>query len=120
MIDLNKYQDKLLALKKGEEENMAGIATTKLNLDGELWTATPADREQEIEMRDEVADRFEDLSERESTERTFEASLKEINDALVRIENKTYGLCKVCGAEIETEKLDASPATATCKAHVEE
>jgi RNA polymerase-binding transcription factor DksA len=51
-------------------------------------------------------------------ERTLEARLKGTNDALARMEAGTYGSCQVCGQEIEREKLDASPATTTCKLHV--
>ena len=120
MIDTTKYKDQLLAEKKQLEEDLSGIATKKLNLDGEAWNAVPADREQEVEMRDEVADRFEDLTERASNERTFEGHLQDIDEALARITDGRYGVCKVCGAEIEEDRLEANPAAATCKAHIEE
>ncbi|MDQ5958031.1 MAG: hypothetical protein QG665_374 [Patescibacteria group bacterium] len=120
MIDTNKYKDQLLDLKKQIEEDLASIGTNKLNSDGDVWTGVPADREQEIEMNDEVADRFEDLTERESTERTFEARLKGVNEALEKIESGSYGSCKVCGEAIELERLEANPAALTCKAHIDE
>ncbi len=120
MIDTNIYKEKLIEEKKRLEGELKEVATKKLNLEGEEWNAIPADREEPVEMRDEVADRFEDLTERQSMERTLENRLKGIAEALERIDSGTYGHCKICGAEIEIEKLEASPATATCKAHVDE
>ncbi|MEM0374423.1 MAG: TraR/DksA family transcriptional regulator [Sulfolobales archaeon] len=40
--------------------------------------------------------------------------IDKINDALRRIEEGTYGKCKVCGAEIEIERLEAIPYTDIC------
>jgi len=43
--------------------------------------------------------------------------LKAINDALERIQNETYGICEVCGKEIEEERLEAVPWTTLCIQH---
>ena len=40
--------------------------------------------------------------------------LKHLNLALVRIENKTFGICQACGKEIDHERLNAVPHTQTC------
>jgi len=40
--------------------------------------------------------------------------LKEIHDALGRIEEKTYGVCAFCGDEIDLERLKAIPYTRLC------
>ena len=120
MIDTNHYKIKLLEEKSLTEKDLKEIATKKLNLDGEEWNAVPADREQNFEMRYEGADRFEDLAERRSMEQTLENRLKKISDALDQIEDGSYGHCKICSQEIESEKLDANPATIACKAHVDE
>ena len=37
--------------------------------------------------------------------------VKNLEDALVRIENKTYGICKVTGKLISKERLRAVPHT---------
>lgn len=46
--------------------------------------------------------------------------LNEIDKALERIENGTYGLCEVCGAEIEENRLQAIPWTVLCIQHARE
>jgi RNA polymerase-binding protein DksA len=43
-----------------------------------------------------------------------ERMLGEIDAALERIENGTYGTCAVCGREIPKERLDAVPYATLC------
>ena len=40
--------------------------------------------------------------------------IAEIDDALWRIEDGTYGTCAVCGAEIPEERLEAVPYATLC------
>lgn len=42
------------------------------------------------------------------------AKLAQINDALQKIENKTYGFCEDCGDEIAEKRLLLSPYSVTC------
>lgn len=44
-----------------------------------------------------------------------EQLLKEIHDALGRIDEGTYGKCAFCGKEISEERLEAIPYTRLCK-----
>jgi len=46
--------------------------------------------------------------------------LREIDKALDRIEEGTYGYCEVCGKPIEEKRLEAVPWTTLCKEHAEE
>jgi len=47
-------------------------------------------------------------------ERNF-AELKEIDQALSRIEKGTYGICDVCGKSISIKRLKILPATTLCR-----
>lgn len=40
--------------------------------------------------------------------------LNQLDDALMRIEDKTYGQCKVCSLLIPKERLEAVPTATTC------
>lgn len=40
--------------------------------------------------------------------------LNQIEDALKRIEEGTFGLCRVCGCEIPVARLEAVPTTKIC------
>ncbi len=46
----------------------------------------------------------------------FEKYLQQIDAALERIENGTYGICRVCGREISEARLKAVPTTTICVA----
>jgi DnaK suppressor protein len=50
----------------------------------------------------------------EGLEETAEHVLDEIDAALVRIENGTYGLCSACGGPIGEERLEAVPYATLC------
>jgi DnaK suppressor protein len=61
-----------------------------------------------------MADAGTDAQEREKTYMLFNRTkkfLKYLEDALVRIDNKTYGLCKVTGKKISKGRLEAVPHT---------
>jgi DnaK suppressor protein len=40
--------------------------------------------------------------------------LNQLDDALARIGDKTYGICKVCGLLVPKERLEAVPTATTC------
>ena len=40
--------------------------------------------------------------------------VNQLDDALARIESKTYGMCKVCGLLVPRERLEAVPTAQTC------
>lgn len=46
-----------------------------------------------------------------------EAELADVERALQRLDEGTYGTCKVCGGAIDDERLAAEPATAFCAEH---
>jgi len=61
-----------------------------------------------------MADAGTDAQEREKTYMLFNRTRKFIrylDDALERIDNKTYGLCKVTGKKISKGRLEAVPHT---------
>ncbi|MEM6535960.1 MAG: TraR/DksA C4-type zinc finger protein [Pseudomonadota bacterium] len=43
-----------------------------------------------------------------------ELTLDEIEAALRRLNNGTYGLCSCCGVEIDLPRLEANPITTVC------
>ena len=75
------------------------------------------------EMTDHTAN-VPDPNDRATIEsgRSFELRIRErerklvgkIDDALVRIDDGTYGLCDECGEEIGLKRLEARPVTTYC------
>lgn len=50
-------------------------------------------------------------------EQNLEKSLKHVDHALERIQKGTYGVCEVCGVEINPNRLEANPYATTCIDH---
>lgn len=49
-----------------------------------------------------------------ATERILESSLRDIESALKRIEDGTYGICKYCKKEISEKRLLIRPVASAC------
>jgi DnaK suppressor protein len=63
---------------------------------------------------DENAQEITDYSTSLMTEKVLEKTLEDIDGALKRIENGTYGICKYCGKPISTKRLMARPVASSC------
>ncbi|HET8581324.1 MAG TPA: TraR/DksA C4-type zinc finger protein [Candidatus Paceibacterota bacterium] len=61
-----------------------------------------------------AADQVEELVNNESIVENLEARLREVDAALAKIADGTYGTCENCGKAIAPERLEANPAAATC------
>lgn len=76
---------------------------------------------QEFSMYDNhPADIGSELFEREkdlALDSLDREALKEIDQALARMDDGTYGVCTVCGREIPEERLEALPRAMTCVEH---
>lgn len=64
---------------------------------------------------EEKADEVEEYSSLLPVEHALEVKLKNINDALNKIDNGEYGKCEKCGNEISYQRLKIIPETKTCK-----
>jgi len=64
-----------------------------------------------------MADQGTDAMEREKAflfASRDEKYLKQLDEALERIKNGTFGVCRVCGKEIGHDRLEAVPTTTIC------
>lgn len=66
------------------------------------------------DKEDENAEEVDTYSTNLTLERTLESSLRDVEDALNRIENGSYGICKYCSKEINEKRLIARPASSSC------
>jgi RNA polymerase-binding transcription factor DksA len=83
------------------------------------WETVSKETELEPDPNDR-ADQMEHFSENNAILTDLENRYNEVKDALARIDAGTYGTCRVCGKEIEAERLDADPSADTCKEHKEQ
>ena len=75
----------------------------------------PVDMGEDIDHGDEKTDEAEELSNRFGEENDLKKRLDEINSALEKIGKGSYGICELCGAEIEENILDIDPESRLCK-----
>lgn len=59
---------------------------------------------------DENASEVESYVDNLALESTLESQLRDVNDALERMNNGTYGVCEETGKDIDPERLKAYPA----------
>jgi RNA polymerase-binding protein DksA len=64
--------------------------------------------------KEDNASEVEEYADNVGVEDNLESQLKEVRDALFRMENGTYGICENCGEVIDIERLRAYPAAMTC------
>jgi DnaK suppressor protein len=97
----------LLALKsrlQGEVVNTADTALSGCGIESTCGSPDPADRANEIVEQDVVLGLLGSVN----------GSLEEIDAALGRIEDGSYGCCLDCGAKIPAVRLEALPYASCC------
>lgn len=105
---INQRKEDLLK-KKGELEKELKSFANKSSKDN--WeTKYPQMTKDEEENVDEVEE-YENLL---PVERSLEEELKDVNNALEKIEKGEYGRCDICGKEISEERLIILPEAKTC------
>lgn len=122
---IKKFQEKL----EGERRELEGELETIGRRNPENpddWEATP-DKQQDILKSDdnEVGDMFEEYEGNTAILKQLEIRYNDVKNALAKIAagdnvigGKKYGLCEVCGKEIEIARMEANPAATTCIEHM--
>ncbi|MCX6723566.1 MAG: TraR/DksA C4-type zinc finger protein [Candidatus Staskawiczbacteria bacterium] len=64
--------------------------------------------------KDDQADEVQEYDNALSLEYSLELKLKDVNMALEKMENGTYGVCENCGKKIDEKRLLACPEAKTC------
>ena len=94
------------------------LLETKNKLLSEIDSESRAEREGN---KDEGKDTYDLASEERDREINFILSdrervkLKQIDDALGRLDDGSYGVCESCGLEIAEERLSAMPFSQLCR-----
>lgn len=112
------YKKKLEEEKKLLISELKGVGVVKDKRNPDDWQGKPTDMEIQSADENELADKIESYENNTALVQELEGRLNEIDGALSRIANGTFGTCKVCNKEIEEDRLEANPAAATCKEHM--
>ena len=102
-ISYDRLKQALLTEQAALTRELAELEST-IKEEGVGYSTHPADE------GTTAFDQARDLAVQVSAEQT----LKLVDDALLRFENGTYGLCLNCGREIDAARLEAIPYAPLC------
>jgi len=117
MTDTNQYKTRLEEEKNRLETELADVGRRNPSNPSD-WEATPDATGEEADPND-TADQLEDYSTNAAILNDLEIRHTEVESAIARIENGSFGTCSVCDGDIEEERLNADPAANTCLAHID-
>ena len=107
-IDLDVMKQRLLEKQKELQGNIADLTEAHPTPVGAIEIS---DGPQDFE---DTAVDFLETQQEQSLEVNTQALLTEVQRALKRIEDGTYGTCEVCGQPIPEKRLEAIPWAARC------
>ncbi len=99
-VDIQAMKRRLQDQKKELERQIADL---------DQATPDPETRDETPEDFEAIAVSFTETQQEQSIKFNNQALLQEVNDALKRIEDGTYGRCVVCGEPIPAARLEAMP-----------
>lgn len=106
----NELHQQLLGERERIEHEIANLAGAGARGDTFLTDETDAVDQHPADDASELFEREKNLTVR----RTLEATLQEINEALHKFDEGTYGLCERCGKPIMEKRLRAMPGATHC------
>ena len=115
--ELEELRGALEAEKDSLEEGLASYGRVQ----GETgdWQGASVGFDGEEADPIDAADQIEELATNVPLVEELEKRHKDVEDALEKMEEGTYGSCEECGEPIPMKRLDANPAARTCMAHAQ-
>lgn len=110
------FKERLEAEKLALEEQLQTVGRRNPSNPND-WEPVPTDTNLESDPNDQ-ADLIENYEENAAILKDLEIRYNNVLVAIAREAEGTYGVCSVCGEEVEEDRLEADPAAHTCKAHL--
>lgn len=107
---IQSVKEKLEQEKKRLENELESFTKKNIHNITDYDAHFPSFGDKDDENAAEVATYSDNLT----LERTLESALRDVNNALKRIKEKTYGICKYCAREIGLQRLKARPTSSAC------
>ena len=111
VAEIQSYRRSLLALKKRLGSDLSELEEESMRPVG--GEASGSLSNVPVHPADLASDTYEEEVELDLLENEHEI-LKEVNDALTRIEEGTFGICEECRQEISRERLQVLPYARYC------
>jgi DnaK suppressor protein len=108
-----KLKQKLEKEKMSLEKELKNFADKNKKLKDDWDTRFPNFNSDSFDLENEAAE-VEEYITLLPIEHTLELKLKDINLALKKIKNKSYGKCEKCKKKIEKKLLEVQPETKLC------
>ncbi|MGD0577116.1 MAG: TraR/DksA C4-type zinc finger protein [Candidatus Staskawiczbacteria bacterium] len=108
---IDELKGKLEKEKQSIQKELESFASEDPNLKHNWDTRYP---NREDGDKDDEADEVQEYDNMLSLEHSLELKLKDVNMALEKIKNGTYGICEKCGKKITEERLFVCPEARTC------
>lgn len=105
-----ELHQELLTERQRLEQEIANLASGGVRGDTFLTDETDVVDQHPADEGTELFEREKNLT----VQRTLEQSLEEVNQALRKFDEGTYGLCERCGKPINEKRLRALPAATHC------
>ena len=109
---IEKLKTKLIAERQLIEGELLSFAHRDPIVKGDWDTDFPSFGDERTEQ-DENANEVEEYTNELPVEYALETRLESIDEALDNIEVGKYGICEVCGHDIEIERLEVEPSART-------
>ena len=109
---LKTFEDLLLQEQKRLEDELAKFTNRNIHNAEDFDANFPNYGDEDDENIQEVSNYNDYLA----LEKTVEKDLQDVNSALKKVREGTYGVCKYCGQPIDEKRLLARPASTSCVA----
>ncbi len=106
-----------ISIMKNTNTYKKELEAEKARLQEEITDANTDDLDPDLADESELADDIEERESNAGVAEKLKAELRNVERALDKITDGTYGSCDVCQAEIPEARLKANPASTTCLAH---
>ena len=108
-IMLKEIEEKLLKEKESIEKELNKFAKEDATPDN--WNTKFPKYDGDLESEADEVQEYEKLL---SVEYSLEKKLTDVNLALEKIKNNSFGKCEKCGKEINPERIEACPEARLC------
>ncbi len=107
---LDNIKQSLLDEREKIERELASFTTKNPNASGDFNASYPEYGDDE----DENVQEIEQFTVNKPLEMSLENTLRDVNKALKRLDEGTYGICKYCDKPIDEKRLMARPTSSAC------
>lgn len=107
---LDEIKTKLFEEKNHLETDLGDFTKKNPHIEGDYEAQFPEYGDEEDENAREVAE----YTANKPLEISLENTLRDVNQALERLDKGTYGICKYCKQPIDEKRLLARPTSSAC------